>query len=93
MPQASHAAQLIRKTVYKEENADASAGREGIERAFVLAGAWRDLDYNEMKDALNCIGHESVPTPPIEFDCAVPMVSGSLVTWTLGRPLPPWGGT
>ncbi len=53
---------------YTEEAADAYAGREGIERALALAGAWSDLDLDETLDALDRIRHESVPTPPIEFD-------------------------
>ena len=53
---------------YTEEDADAYAGREGIERALAAAGAWSDLDYDEMLDAVDRIRHASVPTPPIEFD-------------------------
>jgi len=53
---------------YTEEDADAYTGREGIERALAAAGAWSDLEYDEMLDALDRIRHSSVPTPPIEFD-------------------------
>lgn len=53
---------------FTEEDADAYGGREGIKRALALAGAWSDLDFDEMLDALDRIRHESVPTPPIEFD-------------------------
>ena len=53
---------------YTEEDADAYTTREDIERAKAAAGAWGDIDYDEMLDALDRIRHESTPTPPIEFD-------------------------
>jgi uncharacterized protein (DUF433 family) len=42
--------------------ARATAAR--VERALSLAGAWSDLDFDEMLDALDRIRHESKPTPP-----------------------------
>ncbi len=53
---------------YTEEEADAYVTPEDIARARATAGAWSDLDLDEMLDALDRIRHESVPTPPIEFD-------------------------
>jgi uncharacterized protein (DUF433 family) len=44
--------------------AQAAAAR--AERALSLAGAWSDLDFDEMIDALDRIRHESKPTPPID---------------------------
>jgi hypothetical protein len=38
-----------------------------ITAALSLAGAWSDLDWQEMADALDRIRHESRPTPPIEL--------------------------
>ena len=33
-----------------------------------LAGVWNDLNWKEFDDELDCIRHESKPTPPIELD-------------------------
>ena len=53
---------------FTEEEADSYVTPEDIARARAVAGAWSDLDLDEMLDALDRIRHESVPTPPIEFD-------------------------
>lgn len=37
-----------------------------VHDALRLAGAWRDLDWDETIEALDRIRHESRPTPPIE---------------------------
>lgn len=42
------------------------SGQSSVERALALAGAWSDLDADEMLDALDRIRHESKPTPPID---------------------------
>lgn len=34
--------------------------------AMGVIGAWSDLDWDEMAEALDRIRHESVPPPPIE---------------------------
>ena len=49
-----------------EEAADAAITDEDIQRALVLAGAWSDLDWDEMEAELYRIGHETPPSPPIE---------------------------
>jgi hypothetical protein len=50
---------------------DIPAGSPLSERAIPvaldLAGAWSDLDWEEVAEALNRIRHDSVPTPPIEL--------------------------
>ncbi|HWS83388.1 MAG TPA: pentapeptide repeat-containing protein [Ktedonobacteraceae bacterium] len=38
-----------------------------VQEALGLAGAWDDLDWDEMEQALHRIRHESKPTPPIEL--------------------------
>jgi hypothetical protein len=43
----------------------ASASSDSIQRALNLAGAWSDLNWDEMQAALDRIRHESQPTPPI----------------------------
>jgi hypothetical protein len=40
---------------------------DDVAEALALAGAWSDLDWEEMADALDRIRHESLPTPPIEL--------------------------
>ncbi|MBM2812301.1 MAG: hypothetical protein HW416_3060 [Chloroflexi bacterium] len=52
--------------VADEEELEKSSGKSGVERALALAGAWSDLDADEMLDALDRIRHESKPTPPID---------------------------
>jgi hypothetical protein len=39
---------------------------ERTEAALGVIGAWSDLDWDEMVDALDRIRHESDPTPPID---------------------------
>jgi hypothetical protein len=50
-----------------EDEADAYSTPASVQRALDLAGAWADLDWDEMEAALDRIRHESVPTPPIEL--------------------------
>jgi hypothetical protein len=38
-----------------------------VERALSLAGAWSDLDWDEMEAELDGIRHATPPTPPIEL--------------------------
>ncbi len=47
----------------EEEEADKVAS--GVDEALDLAGAWSDLNWEKMEQALNRIRHESKPTPPI----------------------------
>ncbi len=49
-----------------EEAADAAASDQSIHQALALAGAWSDLDWDEMERELDRIGHENPPTPPID---------------------------
>ena len=53
-----------------EDEADQalSQDQENIERALSAIGAWSDLDFDEMLDALDQIRHRSTPTPPIARD-------------------------
>ena len=50
-----------------EEAADAAVAQQPTADALALAGAWRDLDWDEMVEALDRIRHESTPTPPLEL--------------------------
>jgi hypothetical protein len=50
-----------------EVAADAAALPEATQAALQVIGAWQDLDWDEMEQALDRIRHESVPTPPIEL--------------------------
>ena len=51
-----------------EAAADAAMGSDVTTDALNLAGAWCDLDFDEMVAALDRIRHESKPTPPIDLD-------------------------
>lgn len=51
----------------KEEEADAASSQKAVQRALDLAGAWSDLNWEEMETALDRIRHESQPTPPIHL--------------------------
>ncbi len=51
-----------------EEQADKAVSEDATQQALRLAGAWSDLDFDEMLDALDHIRHDSKPTPPIELD-------------------------
>ena len=51
-----------------EAEADAALSQDVTTDALNLAGAWSDLDFDEVADALDRIRHESKPTPPIDLD-------------------------
>ena len=51
----------------KEEEADRAVSDKDVQHAISLAGAWSDLDWDKMVEALDRIRHESKPTPPIEL--------------------------
>jgi hypothetical protein len=38
-----------------------------VQAALSVIGAWSDVDWEEMLEALDRIRHESPPTPPIEL--------------------------
>jgi hypothetical protein len=56
-------------TVYfvEEEAADSVISSNLTRAALSVIGAWRDLDWDEMEQALDRIRHDSPPTPPIEL--------------------------
>jgi len=45
--------------------ADAAVAPAATQEALGAIGAWSDLDWYEMEQALDRIRHESNPTPPI----------------------------
>lgn len=50
-----------------EGTVDAETSPASVQRALDLAGAWSDMDWDEMEAALDRIRHESPPTPPIDL--------------------------
>ncbi len=48
-----------------EAAADAAVPETATQDALSVIGAFSDLDWDEMEDALDRIRHESKPTPPI----------------------------
>jgi hypothetical protein len=54
-------------TQYFVEEAAGSVTTDKItEEALSVIGAWSDLDWDEMEEALHRIRHQSTPTPPID---------------------------
>ena len=51
----------------EEEAADAAVTKTATQAALNVIGAWSDMDWGEMVEALDRIRHESKPTPPIEL--------------------------
>ncbi len=49
-----------------EQAADAATSDQSIQEALRLTGAWSDLDWDEMEEALHRMRHEAPPTPPID---------------------------
>jgi hypothetical protein len=50
-----------------EKAADAAVSHSTTQAALSVIGAWSDLDWEEMVEALDRMRHESKPTPPIEL--------------------------
>jgi hypothetical protein len=50
-----------------EKAADAAIPHSTTQAALSVIGAWSDMDWEEMVEALDRIRHESKPTPPIEL--------------------------
>lgn len=49
-----------------EADADAAVAAQDASGARCLAGAWSDLEWDDVASALDRIRHESTPTPPID---------------------------
>jgi hypothetical protein len=50
----------------KEQDAERVLVEDTTQAALVLAGAWSDLAWDELAQALARIRHESPPTPPLQ---------------------------
>jgi hypothetical protein len=61
---SKHVCGMLTTRLWKREKQRESAG---VGEALGLVGAWSDLDWDEMIEALDRIRHESKPTPPIEL--------------------------
>lgn len=51
--------------LFYEEPEPRPSTPEEIAEALSLAGAWSDIDYDEMMDALYEIRHRNPPSPPV----------------------------
>jgi hypothetical protein len=49
----------------QEQDADRVLVEDTTQAALALAGAWNDLAWDELAQALDRIRHESQPTPPL----------------------------
>ncbi|RIK25232.1 MAG: hypothetical protein DCC55_40740 [Chloroflexi bacterium] len=59
--------QAVVRYFAEEEGADAARPLDATQAALNVIGAWSDLDWEEMREALDRIRHETPPTPPIEL--------------------------
>jgi hypothetical protein len=50
-----------------EQEADKIMAQNATQDALALAGAWSDLEWDELEKALENIRHESYPTPPLSL--------------------------
>jgi hypothetical protein len=50
---------------YEEGQADAIIPQSVMQEALSLAGAWHDLDWDTVEQALHRIRHESPPSPSL----------------------------
>ncbi len=67
IPMEENGKQVVRY-FSEEEQADKAVSENATQKALSLAGAWSDLDWEDMEKELDRIRHESKPTPPIELD-------------------------
>jgi hypothetical protein len=51
----------------EEQEADKVMVHNTTQDALALAGAWSDLEWDELEKALDSIRHESHPTPPLSL--------------------------
>jgi hypothetical protein len=51
----------------EEQEADKGAAQNAAEEALALAGAWSDLEWDELEKALASIRYASNPTPPLSL--------------------------
>jgi DNA/RNA-binding domain of Phe-tRNA-synthetase-like protein len=51
----------------EEQEADKVMVQNTTQDALALAGAWSDLEWDELEKALDSIRHESHPTPPLSL--------------------------
>jgi hypothetical protein len=52
----------------RENIPDRSTLPRNIQDALALAGAWSDLNWDDMETELDRIRHSNPPTPPIDLD-------------------------
>ena len=64
-----HTLVAVSATHYLRRNPGRSGSllTDATEKALALAGAWSDLDFANMLDALDQIRHDSKSTPPLEL--------------------------
>lgn len=50
-----------------EAEADKGTAQNAAEEALAMAGAWSDLEWDELEKALSSIRYASIPTPPLSL--------------------------
>ncbi len=51
--------------IYFTQEQEVTASRGAIQAALRLAGAWQDLNWQDMEHELDRIRHETPPSPPL----------------------------
>jgi len=64
IPVVENGQEMVR--YFTDEKAADAASKAATQAALSVIGAWSDLSFDEMQEALDRIRHESTPTPPIE---------------------------
>ena len=59
--------ELVERYFSSEEDARAAISDAAIQHALDVAGAWSDIDLDEMLDELDRIRQESPPSPPLDL--------------------------
>lgn len=65
IPAIEDGQRVIRYSV-DEETSESTASANEHHGLLSVIGAWSDLDWDEMSDALDRIRHETPPTPPVD---------------------------
>lgn len=57
--------EFVERIFSSEDDADAVVNDDAVRSALALAGAWSDLDWDDMLEALDHIRHSNPPSPPL----------------------------
>jgi hypothetical protein len=58
---------FVEQIFANEDGADAVVDDDIVQSALLLAGAWSDLDWDDMVEELDRIRHSNPPSPPLSI--------------------------